>query len=97
MESVKEFLVFLQEHKLNISLVEMMTFVMLNSFFMFYGKHKVGLLVSYAFTLYWAFISHASVFIEMYADRPTMIYGFVGAGVLTLILAIVGIFVGDND
>jgi len=80
---------FLTSSEFSIPLGQVALLVVVTSLCLISGKHKLGLLTSFAFAFYWGFIFNRENFFNIIGDSTGLyIYGFCGAAMLGL--AVVG-------
>lgn len=63
---------------------------------MLFGRHKLGLMVSYAFVFFWGFIFNREYFIDLLGNTSSGLYIYALFGFGMAILAIFGMFQGDR-
>lgn len=86
------FTAFLADKTLSVPLSQVMLFSLIITLCMLFGRHKLGLLVSYAFVFYWGFIFNRSYFIDMLGNNTMGLYAYTIFGFGMAVLAIVGMF-----
>ena len=83
---------FLVDKTFSVPLGQVLLFTLLLTFCMLLGKHKLGLIVSYAFVFYWGFIFNRPYFISMFGDTSYGLYAYGFFGFFMAFLAILGLF-----
>ena len=86
------FTAFLADKSLSVPLSQVMLFALVITLTMLFNRHKLGLLVSYAFVFYWGFIFNRTYFIDMLGNNTTGLYVYTIFGFGMAGLAIVGMF-----
>ena len=76
-----------------IPLWEVVLLLVIFSVFLLSGKHKMGLIVSYVFALYWIFISQRAAFMDIIGNSPGFIFLYVIAGLVMAMIIVISIFV----
>jgi hypothetical protein len=89
------FSAFLADKTLSVPLSQVMLFALIITLCMLFGRHKMGLLVSYAFVFYWGFIFNRPHFIDMLGNNTTGLYVYTIFGFSMAVLAIIGMFQKD--
>jgi hypothetical protein len=76
---------------------QVLIFVVINSFCLLFGRHKLGLLITYCFVLFWGFISNREYFIDHFGHTTwgMVVYGF--AGIFMVIVLVIGFFQSSRD
>ena len=92
MEFIGDFINFLAEFKVTIPLTQLFMFILLNSLCMLLAKYKLGLLISYCFVIYWAFIINMSLFVDKIGGSTLSLPIFAGTGLILLVFIIIGLF-----
>ena len=64
---------------------------------MLFGRHKLGLMISYSFVFFWGFIFNRSYFVDLLGNTSGGLYSYALFGLLMAVLAIVGMFQGDRN
>lgn len=90
------FSAFLSDKALSIPLGQVLLFTLLMTLCMLFGRHKLGLMISYAFVFFWGFIFNRSYFIDLLGNTSGGLYSYALFGFLMAVLAIVGMFQGDR-
>ena len=79
--------------ELSIPLFQVSLLLVLCSLIFFFGKAKLALLVNYLFIFYWVyFLNREEVFASNVFQMNPFTLGYLGFGVLIVILAIIGFF-----
>ncbi len=86
------FTAFLADKSLTVPLSQVMLFALIMTLCMLFGRHKMGLLIAYAFVFYWGFIFNRSYFIDLLGNSTMGLYGYTIFGFGMAVLAIVGMF-----
>ncbi|MGD0282988.1 MAG: hypothetical protein ABSB95_11570 [Dissulfurispiraceae bacterium] len=76
---------------------QVLIFVVVNSFCLLMGKHKLGLLITYCFVLFWGFISNREYFIDHFGHTSWGLVVYVLSGILMVIVLIIGFFQPSRD
>jgi hypothetical protein len=97
MDSFKPILEFMTDQTFSIPLGEFLLFIVLNSIFILLGRHKMGLLVTYIFVLYWGYVFNASYFMDMLGNTTWGMPIYIFSGVAMVILVILGFFLGSKS
>ena len=83
---------FLADTSLSVPLSQVLLFTSLMTLCLLFGRHKLGLLVSYSFVFYWGFIFNRSYFIDLFGNTTIGLYTYTGFGFCMAVLAIIGMF-----
>jgi hypothetical protein len=83
---------FLSDKSLSVPLSQVLLFTLLMTLCLLFGRHKLGLLVSYSFVFYWGFVFNRSYFIDLLGNTTTGLYTYTLFGFLMAVLAIIGMF-----
>jgi hypothetical protein len=86
------FATFFSDKSLSVPLSQVMLFAFIITLCMLFGRHKMGLLVSYAFVFYWGFIFNRPYFIDMFGNSTMGLYAYTICGFGMAVLSIVGMF-----
>jgi hypothetical protein len=86
------FATFFSDKSLSVPLNQVILFALVITLCMLFGKHKMGLLVSYAFVFYWGFIFNRPYFIDMLGNNTIGLYAYTIFGFGMAVLSIVGMF-----
>ena len=70
--------------------MEEILFTLLMTLCMLFGRHKLGLLISYAFVFFWGFIFNRSYFIDMLGNTTMGLYTYALFGFSMVVLATLG-------
>lgn len=76
---------------------QVLIFVVINSFCLLLGKHKLGLLTTYCFVFFWGFISNREYFIDRFGHTTSGLVVYVMSGILMIIVFIIGFLQGGRD
>lgn len=90
MEFLDPLLDFLADKEFTIPIAQVGTLIMLNSFCLLLGKHKLGLLISYSFVFYWGFIFNRVHFVSILGENLVGLYVYAITGIGMLILTLMG-------
>lgn len=93
MESVLGLLQFLSGKDFSVPLWEVVFLVLITSICLLLGRHRLGLIVSYLFVLYWGFVFNMKYFINILGDVTWGLYIYAGLGVMMAIVFLIGFFV----
>lgn len=96
MEFIQPILGFLADNEFSIPLSQVLTLIFLNTFCLLFGKHKLGLLVSYSFVFYWGFIFNRAHFVSILGENLIGLYVYAITGILMLVMALLG-FLRESD
>ena len=77
---------------MSVPLGQVLLFAFMLTLCLLFGRHKLGLMVSYAFVFYWGFIFNRSYFIDLLGNTSSGLYTYGIFGFLMAVLAIVGMF-----
>ena len=83
---------FLADKSMSVPLGQVLLFAFLLTLCMLFGRHKLGLMVSYAFVFYWGFIFNRSYFIDLLGNTSMGLYTYAISGFSMAVLAIIGMF-----
>ncbi|MBT4622407.1 MAG: hypothetical protein HOC04_15000 [Nitrospina sp.] len=83
---------FLADKSFAVPLSQVLLFTLLMTLCMLFGRHKLGLMVSYAFVFYWGFVFNRSYFIDLLGNTSTGLYSYAVFGFLMAVLAVIGMF-----
>ena len=87
---------FLSDKTLSVPLGQVLVFTLLMTICMLFGRHKLGLMVSYAFVFFWGFIFNRSHFVDLLGNTQIGLYAYTLCGLLMLVLAVVGMLQSDR-
>ena len=90
MDFLDPFLGFLADVEFAIPVSQVGTLLVLNSLCLLFGKHKLGLLVSYSFVFYWGFIFNRVHFVSAFGENLIGLYVYAVTGIFMLLLALLG-------
>ena len=82
---------FLSDKSLSVPLGQVLLFAFLLTLCLLFGRHKLGLLISYAFVFFWGFIFNRGYFIDMLGNTSMGLYVYTLFGFIMAVLAIVGL------
>ncbi len=71
---------------------QVMLFVVINSFCLLFGRHKLGLLITYCFVFYWGFISNREYFIDRLGNTTWGLVVYALSGIVMIVIFIIGFF-----
>ncbi|MFQ5451549.1 MAG: hypothetical protein ACE5E9_13050 [Nitrospinaceae bacterium] len=91
METISQSFGFISQISLPIPLTQIFFFALVCSVFLIIGKHKIGLLVSYAFTFYWAFVLNRAFLIKQFEPTTAGKYIYGIFGMVMALIAFVGV------
>jgi hypothetical protein len=83
---------FLSDKTFSVPLSQVILFTFLMTLCMLFGRHKMGLLVSYSFVFYWGFVFNRNYFIDLLGNTTFGLYTYTLFGFLMAVLAIIGMF-----
>ncbi len=86
---------FLSDKSLSVPLSQVLLFTLLMTLCMLFGRHKLGLLISYAFVFFWGFVFNRNYFIDMLGNTTAGLYTYTLFGFFMAVLAIIGMFQKD--
>ncbi|MFQ5715483.1 MAG: hypothetical protein ACE5GQ_00110 [Nitrospinales bacterium] len=92
---MSELLNFLADNSLNVPLGQVLLFVLLIAICFFLGRHKLGLLISYAFVFYWGFIFNRAYFVDVLGETTFGLYIYVFCGLVTAVMVFIGFWLRD--
>ena len=81
---------FLADTTLSIPLGQVLLFTLLMTLCLLFGRHKLGLLLSYAFVFYWGFVFNRSFFIDLLGNTSSGLYIYAFSGLVMAVLAVFG-------
>ncbi|MBT3921748.1 MAG: hypothetical protein HOF21_04140 [Nitrospina sp.] len=82
---------FLSDKTLSVPLGQVLLFALMLTLCLLFGRHKLGLLISYAFVFFWGFIFNRGYFIDMLGNTSMGLYVYTLFGFIMAVLAIVGL------
>ena len=88
---------FFSGKEFSIPLLEVVAFILFNSFCLLFARYKLGLIVTYCFVFYWGFIFNLNHFIDTLKAVSWGMPIYVLSGVLMLIVAITSFLVQDRE
>ena len=91
-----DILEFLNQKEFTIPLSQVALLIAINSFCLLLGKHKLGLLVSYAFVFYWGFIFNRVFFVSALGETTLGLYIYAIMGLSMIIVTLIG-FIQSSD
>ncbi|MBN4079873.1 hypothetical protein JYT60_01405 [bacterium AH-315-C08] len=89
------FTAFFADKSLSVPLSQVILFALIITLCMLFGRHKMGLLVSYAFVFYWGFVFNRPYFIDMLGNNTMGLYAYTISGFCMAVLSIAGMFQKD--
>jgi len=90
MNTIQQSFGFLSKIDFTVPLGQVMMFALLTSILLILGKHKTGLIATYGFLFYWAFILNQGFFMKQFEATAGGVYVY---GALGMVMALVG-FIG---
>lgn len=90
------FSAFLSDKTLSVPLSQVLLFALLMTICMLFGRHKLGLMVSYAFVFFWGFIFNRSYFVDLLGNTSMGLYVYTLFGLGMAVLAVVGMLQGER-
>jgi len=81
---------FLADTALSIPLGQVLLFTLLMTLCLLFGRHKLGLLISYTFVFYWGFVFNRSFFIDLLGNTSNGLYIYAFSGLVMAVLAVFG-------
>ncbi len=81
---------FFNSTELTIPISQIILLLSLSTLSLLFGKIKLGLLINYIFTMYWGFICHRDLLLDMAEQSSIYMYFYFGFGLLVIILAMIG-------
>lgn len=84
------FSAFLADKTLSIPLGQVLLFTLLMTLCMLFGRHKLGLLISYSFVFFWGFIFNRSYFVDLLGNTSSGLYIYGISGLVMEVLAVMG-------
>lgn len=97
METIATLYDFITDKTISVPLGELIIFITFISFFLLYGNHRMGLITTFCFVLYWGFIINFNYFVSILGETSIGMPIYVLSGVSMVILIIVGFFLEPND
>ena len=82
---------FLSDKTLSVPLGQVLLFALMLTLCLLFVRHKLGLLISYAFVFFWGFIFNRGYFIDMLGNTSMGLYVYTLFGFIMAVLAIVGL------
>lgn len=90
MDNVKILIELLTDKTLSVPMGQVLLFVIVVSICLLVGRHKLGLLVSYSFVLYWGLIFNRATFVEVMGGSTLSMFFYLLAGIMILVTGIIG-------
>jgi len=84
--------VFLADKAISVPMAQVMLFAVIMCFCLLLGRHKLGLLISYAFVFYWGFVFQRNYFIDLLGNTTSGMYLYAVSGVIMFFLALFAVF-----
>ncbi len=81
---------FLADKTLAVPLSQVLLFTLLMTLCMLFARHKLGLMISYAFVFYWGFVFNRSYFIDLLGNTTGGLYTYAAGGFIMAVLAVIG-------
>lgn len=97
MEFINSLLNFFSGKEFSVPLGQVIIFVTINSFCLLFGKHKLGLLISYCFVIYWGFIFNHTYFMGIFEGTTWGLPVYIFSGVAMFILSVIGYFQDNKE
>ena len=97
METIASLYNFITDKTVSVPLGELIIFITFISFFLLYGNHKMGLLVTFCFVLYWGFIINFNYFVSILGETSIGLPIYLLSGISMVILIILGFFLESRE
>jgi len=81
---------FLADKTLSIPLGQVLLFTLSMTLCMLFGRHKLGLLISYSFVFFWGFVFNRSYFVDLLGNTSSGLYIYGLSGLVMAVLAVIG-------
>ena len=91
------FIEFVSDQRFSVPLGQVIIFVVVNSVCLLMGRHKLGLLVSYLFVFYWGYFFNREHLTDALGSTQWGLIVYIFAGVLMVIMTILGFFRDSRD
>ena len=88
---------FFAGKELSIPLSEVISYVVIITFCLLFGRHSLGLIISYGFVFYWGYVFNLYYFIDLFYGTTWGFSIYIILGFLMFIIAIVSFFIGNRD
>jgi len=83
---------FLSDKALSVPLSQVILFTLFMTLCLLFGRHKLGLMISYAFVFFWGFVFNRTYFIDLLGNTNSGLYAYTLFGFFMAVLAVVGMF-----
>lgn len=94
MESIID---FISDQSFSIPLGQVVILIVVNSLCLLIGHHKLGLIVSYLFVFYWGYFYNRELLTDALGNTTWGLVLYVLAGMLMIIMVILGFFKSSRD
>ena len=84
------------KNDISIPIGQLALFLTINSLCLLFGKHKMGLLISYCFVFYWGFILNKELLLGSFGNGGIGMTVYILAGLVMFVSVIIG-FTHKND
>ena len=88
---------FITDKSLSVPLGELMIFIIFISMFLLYGRHKLGLICTFCFVLYWGFFINFRYFLTILDETTIGMPLYIFSGIAMLMLIITDFFLESSD
>ena len=92
MDWLSDIVLFLNDKELSVPMGQVAMFAILSSFCLFFGRLKLGLIISYAFVFYWGFVFNHQHFVDILGKTTYGMYVYIAGGTVSVLMAVVGFF-----
>ncbi|PIQ95518.1 MAG: hypothetical protein COV67_14440 [Nitrospinae bacterium CG11_big_fil_rev_8_21_14_0_20_56_8] len=93
--TLNQLLDFLSTQEFSIPLGQVVLYAFLSSLCLVFGKHKLGILVTFSFVFYWGFIFNRENFVNLLGQSSIGLYVYALLGMGMIVMAVIG-FLHDN-
>ena len=83
--------------ELSVPMGQIIIFVVVNSLFLLYERHRAALLLSYGFVFFWGFVFNYTYFRDLLGGSTVGLQVYTFFGVFILILVAIGFILEDRD
>jgi len=88
---------FISDQRFSVPLGQVVIFVVVNSVCLLTGRHKLGLIISYLFVFYWGYFYNREHLTDALGNTTWGLILYVIAGMLMIIMVILGFFKSSRD
>lgn len=97
MEFLQALYGFLNATDFSVPLAQVVLFVVLITFCLLLGRHRLGLVITLGFVFFWSFVLNFQYFVGLLQDRPWGLQLYALSGLIVFAMIVLGLFVQRVD